>query len=53
MIGRFKAELGDELTCVATGDISDVVLSYCSNHIIYDENLVLDGLRKIYLKNVK
>ena len=53
MIAQFKAELGDELTCVATGDISDVVLHFCSNSIIYDENLVLDGLRKIYLKNVK
>jgi len=53
MIAQFKAELGDSLTCVATGDISDVVLSYCSNEIVYDENLVLEGLRKIYLKNVK
>ena len=53
MIGQFKAQLGDELSCVATGDISDVVLSYCTNNIIYDENLVLEGLKKIYLKNVK
>ena len=48
-----KKELGENLTCVATGDISDVVLSFCNSEIIYDENLVLDGLRAIYLKNVK
>lgn len=53
MIGQFRAEFGEELTCVATGDISEVVLSHCSNKIIYDENLVLEGLKKIYLKNVK
>ena len=53
MIGQFRAELGEELICVATGDISEVVLSHCSNKIVYDENLVLEGLKKIYLKNVK
>ena len=53
MIEKFRAELDPELTCVATGDISDVVLGYCNNNIIYDENLVLDGLKKIYLKNAK
>jgi type III pantothenate kinase len=53
MIDRFKAELGEQLTCVATGDIDDVVLNFCRSDIIYDENLVLDGLRKIYLKNTK
>lgn len=53
MIDRFKAELGDDLTCVATGDISDVVLNFCNSRIVYDENLVLDGLKKIYHKNVR
>lgn len=53
MISRFKAEMGNELTCVATGDIPKDFLSFCSSDIIYDENLILDGLRKIYLKNVK
>lgn len=53
MIDRFKKELGENLTCVATGDISDVILNYCNSSIIYDENLVLDGLRLIYHKNEK
>lgn len=53
MIEQFKTELGSNLTCVATGDIDDVVLGYCQNSIVYDENLVLEGLKKIYLKNAK
>ena len=53
MIERFKAEIGQNLTCVATGDISEELLSFCNSDIIYDENLIFDGLRKIYLKNVK
>lgn len=53
MIARFKSEVGDNLTCVATGDISKEFLSFCNSDIIYDENLILDGLRKIYLKNIK
>ena len=51
MIEKFKKELGENLTCVATGDIDSVVLGYCNNEILYDENLVLDGLKKIYIKN--
>ena len=53
MIARFKTEIGNELTCVATGDISEEFLSLCSSEIIYDENLILDGLRLIYMKNAK
>lgn len=53
MIDRFKAELGENLTCVATGDISEEFLTFCSSDIVYDENLILDGLRAIYLKNAK
>ena len=53
MIEKFKTELGQDLTCVATGDFDQVVLGYCSNRIVYDENLVLEGLKKIYLKNAK
>ncbi|MBR2027512.1 MAG: type III pantothenate kinase [Oscillospiraceae bacterium] len=53
MIEKFKKELGENLTCVATGDIDSVVLGYCNNEILYDENLVLDGLKKIYIKNTK
>lgn len=53
MINRFKSELGENLTCVATGDISKDILSHCSSNIIYNENLILDGLKIIYEKNQK
>ena len=51
MIERFKSEIGEDITCVATGDISKDFLSLCRSKIVYDENLILDGLRLIYLKN--
>ena len=53
MVERFKKELGENLTCVASGDISEEFLAFCNSDIIYDENLVLEGLRLIYLKNTK
>lgn len=53
MIDRFKEEMGSDLTCVATGDIAEEFLSFCRSDIVYEENLILDGLRKIYLKNIK
>lgn len=53
MINRFKKELGENLYCVATGDISDIILSHCNSEIVYDENLVLEGLKIIYEKNNK
>ncbi len=53
MINRFKEELGEKLYCVATGDISEIILSHCKSNIIYDENLVLEGLKIIYEKNNK
>lgn len=51
MISRFKEELGENLTCVATCDISKDILSNCKSDIIYDENLIFDGLKIIYNKN--
>lgn len=53
MVRRFKEELGDDLTCVATGDISREILYNCRCNIIYDENLIFEGLRIIYEKNAK
>lgn len=53
MIEHFKAELGEELVCVATGDITQEILSHCKSKIFYEENLVLEGLKIIYNLNVK
>lgn len=51
LIDRIADELGDEPTVVATGGLSKEVIEHCSNNIIYNENLLLEGLREIYEKN--
>lgn len=53
MIDRFKEELGGELTLIATGGLSKVIIPHCKHTITMDENIVLDGLRIIYNKNKK
>ncbi len=51
LIKRITAELGETPTVVATGGLSREVITYCDSNIIYNENLLLDGLRVIYDKN--
>lgn len=49
LIKRIKSELGEEkATVVATGGYSNGIIPCCETEIIYDENLVLDGLKIIY-----
>lgn len=49
LIKRIKNELGYEnVTVVATGGYSPAIIPSCETEIIYDENLLLDGLREIY-----
>lgn len=46
---RIKNELGeDEVTVVATGGYSPAIIPSCKTEILYDENLLLDGLKEIY-----
>lgn len=48
LIKRMKAELEcDEVTVVATGGYSKEIISCCETEIIFDENLLLDGLKAI------
>ncbi len=51
LIDRIKEELCSNATVVATGGLSREIITYCKNDIIYNENLLLDGLRIIYEKN--
>jgi type III pantothenate kinase len=53
MIRRFSDELGYELTVVATGGIAGRIVPHCREKITLDENLILEGLRLLYEKNVK
>ena len=51
LIRRIKKELGEnDVTVVATGGYSKTVSECCETKMIYDENLLLDGLRVIYEK---
>ena len=52
MIRRIKKELGrEDVTVIATGGLSTVIIPYCEEPIIYDNELLLKGLRLIYKKN--
>lgn len=52
MIDRIEDELGESATVVATGGLSPEIINNCRREIIYNENLLLDGLRIIYSKNL-
>ena len=52
MIRKIRKELGrDDVTVIATGGLSKVIIPYCEEEIIYDNELLLKGLRLIYEKN--
>lgn len=49
LIMRIKRELeSDRVTVVATGGYAKGIVSCCETEMIYDENLLLDGLNAIY-----
>lgn len=52
IIQRIEQHLGEEASVVATGGLSGEIIKHCCRKdIVYDENLLLDGLLKIYEKN--
>ncbi len=52
MIRRIKKELGrEDMTVIATGGLAKVIIPHCEETIIYDNELLLKGLRLIYEKN--
>ncbi|MDR0288187.1 MAG: type III pantothenate kinase [Clostridiales bacterium] len=53
MLERFERELGGELFAVATGGFAEKICSYTKRRIVYDGNLLLDGLYIIYQKNLQ
>ena len=52
LIERMEKEQGKMATIVATGGLSKEIIRHCKYDIIYDENLLLDGLLTIYKKNI-
>lgn len=53
MLDRFIKELGKPATIVATGGLSAFIVKECKHDIIYDNLLVLKGLKEIYYKNIE
>lgn len=52
MIEKFKNELGkEEVTIVLTGGYSTIIKEHLNTKIVYDENVLLEGLYSIYQKN--
>ncbi len=51
MIDRIEDQLSKIVNVVATGGLSKEIIQHCERNIIYNENLLLDGLRIIYEKN--
>ncbi len=53
MIDRYNEEAGVNSTVVATGGLASTVVGNCKHDIIVNDDLVLEGLRLIFNKNVK
>lgn len=51
MCDRMEAELGRPCTVVGTGGMAGDILPLCRRPIIFDEHLLLNGLRLLYRKN--
>ncbi|HHZ05888.1 MAG TPA: type III pantothenate kinase [Clostridiales bacterium] len=51
IIDRIEAEIGEKATVIATGGLAGVIVPYCNRKIIYDDTLLLRGLKIIYDKN--
>lgn len=51
LLDKITEQLGEVPTIVATGGLSKDIIVHCKNNIIYNENLLLEGLRVIYEKN--
>lgn len=51
MIDRIEEEFGEKLTLIATGGLSETIIPNCRHEILIDNDLILDGLYSIYMKN--
>ena len=51
MIERMEDELGESATVIATGGLGGIVIPHCRREVIYEKNLLLNGLWELYQKN--
>ena len=50
---RIAEDLGEEPTVIAMGERCDQIVPYCRRDIRIDKDLLLKGLRLIYIRNRK
>ena len=54
LVDRFQSEMKDPIkTIVATGGYAKNIVPNCFKEVVYDGNLLLDGLKIIYDKNLR
>ncbi len=53
LIDKFCEEAGCNCKIIATGGLAPLMIKNCRHEIIFDENIILDGLKAIYKKNIK
>lgn len=53
LIDRCIEEMGEVKSIVATGGIASRIVPHCRHKIEFDDDLLIDGLRIIYYKNIK
>lgn len=51
IVDRVLEETGEDATVVATGGLAEMVVKNCKRDVIIDNDLLLEGLYKIYKKN--
>jgi type III pantothenate kinase len=51
MAQRIEESLGQKATIIATGGNSKDIVPYCRCNVVYDGNLLLEGLIRIYRRN--
>ena len=51
IISRLDEKMGKKLNVIATGGLSRFIIPHCTREIIFDDNLMLDGLYILYKKN--
>ena len=51
MSDRFEAEMGSEATVIATGGLGREIAPCCRHRVVYDEHLLMQGLRILFEKN--
>jgi type III pantothenate kinase len=53
LVDRIEAELGQQVSVVATGGLSREIVINCRREVALSDNLVLEGLRMIFEKNAR